>query len=101
MNTSETASSSLISECPNFENLKYEIVDNSDDILLAGFWIRKNIGRQEFADHASNQVGSRSAIFCWPKYYQGRQFSNSQVCCFRLLMKSQVHYSSIFNTQIC
>ena len=37
MNTSETASSSLISECPNFENLKYEIVDNSDDILLAGF----------------------------------------------------------------
>ena len=37
MNTSETASSSLISECPNFENLNYEIVDNSDDILLAGF----------------------------------------------------------------
>ena len=33
MNTSETASSSD-RERPNFENLKYEIVDNSDDILL-------------------------------------------------------------------
>ena len=33
MNTSETASSSD-PERPNFENLKYEIADNSDDILL-------------------------------------------------------------------
>ena len=33
MNTSEIASSSD-PEHPNFENLKYEIVDNSDDILL-------------------------------------------------------------------
>ena len=33
MNTSETASSSD-PEHPNFENIKYEIVDNSDDILL-------------------------------------------------------------------
>ena len=33
MNTSETASSSD-PEHPNFENTKYEIVDNSDDILL-------------------------------------------------------------------
>ena len=33
MNTSETASSSDPGR-PNFENLKYEIVDNSDDILL-------------------------------------------------------------------
>ena len=33
MNTSETASSSD-SELPNFENLKYDIVDSSDDILL-------------------------------------------------------------------
>ena len=33
MNTSETASSSD-PERPNFENLKYEILDNSDDILL-------------------------------------------------------------------
>ena len=32
MNTSETASSSD-PEDPNFENVKYEIVDNSDDIL--------------------------------------------------------------------
>ena len=86
MNTSETASSSLISECPNFENLKYEIGDNSDDILLAGFWIRKNIGQQEFANHASNQVGCRLAIFCWPKYYQGQQFSNSQVRCFLVVL---------------
>ena len=33
MNTSETASSSD-PERPNFENLTYEIADNSDDILL-------------------------------------------------------------------
>ena len=33
MNTSETASSSD-PERPNFENLKYDIVVNSDDILL-------------------------------------------------------------------
>ena len=33
MNTSETASSSD-PERPNFENLKYNVVDNSDDILL-------------------------------------------------------------------
>ena len=33
MNTSETASSSD-PERPNFENLKYDIVDYSDDILL-------------------------------------------------------------------
>ena len=33
MNTSETASSSD-PEHPNFENIRYEIVDNSDDILL-------------------------------------------------------------------
>ena len=33
MNTSETASS-FDAEHPNFKNLKYEIVDNSDDILL-------------------------------------------------------------------
>ena len=33
MNTSEIASSSG-PERPNFENLKYEIVDNSDDMLL-------------------------------------------------------------------
>ena len=33
MNTSETASSSD-PERPNFENLKYEIVDHSDDKLL-------------------------------------------------------------------
>ena len=33
MNTSETASSSD-PERPNFENLKYEILDHSDDILL-------------------------------------------------------------------
>ena len=33
MNTSETAHSSDLKR-PNFENLKYEIVDNSDDILL-------------------------------------------------------------------
>ena len=33
MNTSETASSSD-PEHPNFENIKYEIGDNSDDILL-------------------------------------------------------------------
>ena len=33
MNTSEIASSSD-PEHPNFENLKYDIVDNSDDILL-------------------------------------------------------------------
>ena len=33
MNTSETASS-CDSEPPNFENLKYDIVDSSDDILL-------------------------------------------------------------------
>ena len=33
MNTSETTSSSE-PERPNFENLKYDIVDNSDDILL-------------------------------------------------------------------
>ena len=32
MNTSETASSSD-QERPNFENLKYEIVDNSDILL--------------------------------------------------------------------
>ena len=51
-------------------------------VKVAAFWIRKNIGREEFADHASNQVGSRSAIFRRPKYYQGRQFSNSQVRCF-------------------
>ena len=34
MNTSETVSSSD-PEHPNFENLKCEIVDNSDDILLS------------------------------------------------------------------
>ena len=33
MNTYETASSSD-PERPNFENLKYDIVDNSDDVLL-------------------------------------------------------------------
>ena len=33
MNTSETTSSSD-PEHPNFENLKYDIVDNSDDLLL-------------------------------------------------------------------
>ena len=33
MNTSETASSSDPKR-PNFINLKYEIVDNSDDILV-------------------------------------------------------------------
>ena len=33
MNTSDTGSSSD-PEGTNFENLKYEIVDNSDDILL-------------------------------------------------------------------
>ena len=33
MNTSETACSSDLKRL-NFENLKYEIVDNSDDILL-------------------------------------------------------------------
>ena len=33
MNTSETASGSD-PEHPNFKNLKYEIVDNFDDILL-------------------------------------------------------------------
>ena len=33
MNTSETASSSD-SERPNFENLKYDIVDSSNNILL-------------------------------------------------------------------
>ena len=33
MNTSETASSSD-PERPNFENLKYDIVVNSDDVLL-------------------------------------------------------------------
>ena len=33
MNTSETTSSSD-PECPIFENLKYDIVDNSDDLLL-------------------------------------------------------------------
>ena len=27
-------------------------------IAKTAFWIRKNIGRQEFADHASNQVGN-------------------------------------------
>ena len=33
MNISETASTSDL-ECSNFENLKYEIADNSDDILV-------------------------------------------------------------------
>ena len=37
MYTSETAGSSD-PERPNFENLKYEIVDNSDDILLDNSW---------------------------------------------------------------
>ena len=54
--------------------------------LTSAFSIRKNIGRQEFADHASNQVGSRSAIFSRPKYYQGWQFSNSQVRCFKVVL---------------
>ena len=49
MNTSDTASSSDPAR-PNFENLKYEIVDNSDDILLdnscepdANFFNLKNL----------------------------------------------------------
>ena len=49
-----------------FLNLYIHLIEFSENwdkefqLGLTAFWIRKNIGWQEFADHASNQVGSKN-----------------------------------------
>ena len=76
MNTSETASSSD-PERPNFENLKYEIVDNSDDILLDNSWDPD----VNFLNLKTQKLDS-PYIYCW------KNFKNSLT----------VHPRFIFNT---